>query len=721
MSGTLSLVGYHLTFDDEFNSPSDLSPFANSYPWGGTTLPSNDEAENYVPNTYGAAGNPYSVANGALTITASPTPSGGLPYTSGLLSTANVFSQNTGYFEIRAEMPAASGFWPAFWMLPEGAGYPEIDILEQPNNSGTQTDYWNHTTTPTNSSGGFVNTGTDVFSGYHTYGFLWTGTSIQYVFDGQLIGSPQTVPPALAAEQMYLLVNLAVGGPGSWPGQPASGASSTYSIDYIRAYSENPDVAGVNLEPISSPDGVNTSPLLLGATVGVTTPANATTTVSTPITTTTTTPTTTTAATPSRTPAAATTTTPATTTPATTTNATTATTSAATTPATTTPTSSTPTTPASTTPTTIVTTITPTTTVTKTASITPPTTVTSPNLTVAITATAAATPAVTPIILGASQNTLFIATTAQGSFNVQGAGNSDTITVNGVGYASAVVSGTDNAFNVAISGTTIAGSNVGQISFIDGTVDYNVNSPGAQVMRLYDAALGRAPDPVGLAGWVQSIANGTSLTSVAAGFINSAEFQARYPGAGNPTSFVTQLYANVLHRAPDAAGLTGWVTALTSGQDSQAQVLVGFSESAENQATTASSVTNGLYVPNEDAAEVARLYYTALDRPPDLAGLTGWTTQLENGTLNLQQVAAGFTNSAEFQAEYGSLSNTAFVDLLYQNVLGRAPDPGGQANWVNVLNSNSMTRASVVLGFSNSTENETKLAPVIENTGIKFV
>jgi beta-glucanase (GH16 family) len=323
MSGTLSLVGYHLTFDDEFDSPSDLSPFANSYPWGGTTLPSNDEAENYVPNTYGAAGNPYSVASGALTITASPTPSGGLPYTSGLLSTANVFSQNTGYFEIRAEMPAASGFWPAFWMLPEGAGYPEIDILEQPNNSGTQTDYWDHTTTPTNSSGGFVNTGTDVFSGYHTYGFLWTGTSIQYVFDGQLIGSPQTVPPALAAEQMYLLVNLAVGGPGSWPGQPASGASSTYSIDYIRAYSENPDVAGVNLEPISSPDGVNTSPLLLGATVGVTTPANATTTVSTPITTTTTTPTTTTAATPSSTPAAASTTTPATTTPATTTPATT--------------------------------------------------------------------------------------------------------------------------------------------------------------------------------------------------------------------------------------------------------------------------------------------------------------------------------------------------------------------------------------------------------------
>ena len=257
LSGTVNLTGYHLTFDDEFNTPADLAPFSNAYYWGGTSIPSNNEMENYVPSN-STTNNPYSVANGALTITASPTPSGGMPYTSGLLTTQNSFSQNTGYFEIRAEMPQNAGFWPAFWMLPEGAGYPEIDIMEQPDVASSNSQYWIHTSTPTNGTGGFQDVGTNVFAGYHTYGFMWTGTTIQYTFDGQLIGTPQATPPALAAEKMYLLANLAVGG---WPPAPASGASSTYSIDYIRAYSNDPTVAAVTPEAVSNPD-------LIGATVG---------------------------------------------------------------------------------------------------------------------------------------------------------------------------------------------------------------------------------------------------------------------------------------------------------------------------------------------------------------------------------------------------------------------------------------------------------------------
>jgi hypothetical protein len=57
---------------------------------------------------------------------------------------------------------------------------------------------------------------------------------------------------------------------------------------------------------------------------------------------------------------------------------------------------------------------------------------------------------------------------------------------------------------------------------------------------------------------------------------------------------------------------------------------------------------------------------------------------------------------------------------MYQNVLGRAPDPTGDANWVNALNTGAMTRAGVALGFSQSSENITNLAPVIENNGIKL-
>ena len=263
---TLSLLGYHLTFDAEMSSPSDMSQFINTFSNGDTRLYNNHEEENYVPYNPNDPANPFAFLNGALSITAFPTPVNGEPYTSGMMETSGIFSQSTGYFEIRASTPGAQGFWYGFWMLPFGGFYPEIDILEQPNNSGTTTEYWTHTSTPTDNSGGFSDTGVNITSGYHTYGFLWTANTIQYVFDGQLVGWPHVEPPSMAGLQMYLIVQNAVGDQYSWPGAPIPGAWSTLGVDYVRAYSTDPTVPTVSQEPISSPDGVNTLPVLLPPT-----------------------------------------------------------------------------------------------------------------------------------------------------------------------------------------------------------------------------------------------------------------------------------------------------------------------------------------------------------------------------------------------------------------------------------------------------------------------
>ncbi len=66
--------------------------------------------------------------------------------------------------------------------------------------------------------------------------------------------------PATYTQKMYMIANLAVGGAGSWPAPPTGATTASYSIDYIRAYSADPTVAAVALQPISSPDGVNTTP-----------------------------------------------------------------------------------------------------------------------------------------------------------------------------------------------------------------------------------------------------------------------------------------------------------------------------------------------------------------------------------------------------------------------------------------------------------------------------
>lgn len=110
------------------------------------------------------------------------------------------------------------------------------------------------------------------------------------------------------------------------------------------------------------------------------------------------------------------------------------------------------------------------------------------------------------------------------------------------------------------------------------------------------------------------------------------------------------------------------------------------------------------------SAQVYRLYRATLDRAPDPAGLYGWVDLLRDGSISLQGAAAGFVQSREFQAVYGPLDTGAFVSLLYRTVLQRAPDPGGLAHWSARLEDGTLTRADVVLGFSESAEFRAKTA-----------
>ncbi len=225
---------------------------------------------------------------------------------------------------------------------------------------------------------------------------------------------------------------------------------------------------------------------------------------------------------------------------------------------------------------------------------------------------------------------------------------------------------------------------------------------GGSVYRLYQATLNRAPDVSGFNNWQASINSGRTLQSITSGFINSAEFQQRY-GSLNANQFVTLLYNNVLSRAPDAGGLANWVGSLNSGA-SRESIVNGFSESQEFQNNTVAATTafTTTQVYGNTYGQVYRLYGATLGRAPDAGGFVSWVNSLAGGQ-SLQNITTGFIRSAEFQQTYGSLNNTQFVTLLYNNVLNRAPDTGGLNSWVSSLNSGA-SRESVVNGFSESQE-----------------
>lgn len=101
----------------------------------------------------------------------------------------------------------------------------------------------------------------------------------------------------------------------------------------------------------------------------------------------------------------------------------------------------------------------------------------------------------------------------------------------------------------------------------------------------------------------------------------------------------------------------------------------------------------------ERSGRIERLYRAFFQRQPDTPGLDFWRSSTDRAT----DIADAFAASPEFIETYGILGLEGFVDLVYNNVLGRAPDDAGRDYWVGQLRS-GWSRGEVMLNFSESPE-----------------
>ncbi|MBO1079262.1 DUF4214 domain-containing protein [Roseomonas haemaphysalidis] len=238
------------------------------------------------------------------------------------------------------------------------------------------------------------------------------------------------------------------------------------------------------------------------------------------------------------------------------------------------------------------------------------------------------------------------------------------------------------------------------LAFGDGRLVFDDADPVAQVVRMYQAALGRQPDAVGRESWTTQLLDGAPLVRLAEGFLGSAEFQARF-GWQDDAGFVATAYRQALGREGEASGQAFWQGQLAAGM-SRAGLLAGFSESAENHARTAPLLAKGLWDADDQIADLARLYKAVLGRAPDMDGLRFWNEQANHGVPDAA-IANQFANSAEFTNRFPGGSDAEFVNAVYQNALGRGIDATGQAFWLDQL-AHGMTRGEMVGGVSHSTE-----------------
>ena len=268
---TLDLSGLVPSFGTDFANPSkpifrtEGGPFSTKYERfsGARTLAPNKEQELYVdrffvpsptgPDSNGgndskdphgkpAGLNPFRVENGVLIITASPTPPDllktvGRPYVSGLLSTDRSFDQRYGYFEMRAQLPAGQGIWPAFWLFGTTQEYRfEIDVVEA---LGHEKRRIYQSAQPKSSRGEGthrpIRPGFDYTEAMHDYGVLWTPEALTFYIDHKMTISIDGAP-FRDDVTVFMMANLAVGG--NWGGNPDSTTQfpAEMRIEHIKAY-----------------------------------------------------------------------------------------------------------------------------------------------------------------------------------------------------------------------------------------------------------------------------------------------------------------------------------------------------------------------------------------------------------------------------------------------------------------------------------------------------
>jgi hypothetical protein len=152
--------------------------------------------------------------------------------------------------------------------------------------------------------------------------------------------------------------------------------------------------------------------------------------------------------------------------------------------------------------------------------------------------------------------------------------------------------------------------------------------------------------------------------------------------------FIAKVYHDFLNRAPDPAGLAYWEQFLAQ-QGAAASPAAAHAQMADTVMASA-EYRNDV---------VTNIYRNFLQREPDPAGLEFWSNQL--ATSGESAVLTDILASPEYAALHGG-TTSGLVNGLYIDLLGRAPDPTGQAYWVNQFGSTASGGGSQPLGLYNN-------------------
>jgi len=245
---SIDVSNYDLVFSDEFDGNSlDADNWSTSLFSSDTVI--FEQLQYYVDtqNAQQTLSSPFTFNGQSLTISATKTPdddradANEQPYLSGLLTSREAFNFTYGYIEARVKVQAGLGIWPMFWMLGSNTDgiSPEVYIFEYDGSKVNSVfhNYIYRDAENNQRSNGQREVQADSFSeGFQTVGLRWTPNELLYYVNGQ--PSYRVIGENVPKENMYLTLNLAMGG--NWPGAPdgTTPDPATLEVDYVRIYQE---------------------------------------------------------------------------------------------------------------------------------------------------------------------------------------------------------------------------------------------------------------------------------------------------------------------------------------------------------------------------------------------------------------------------------------------------------------------------------------------------
>jgi len=267
-----------LVWADEFDQSIDFSVWDYDLggAWGGLHYYTNRPAN-------------MTVVDSVLNIIVLEEPYMGFDYTSARMKTK--INWRYGRFEALIDLPATTGFVPAFWLLPADNIYGwwpnsgEIDIMEQPTNQPS-TIYGTVHTEAYNFYGGTIPPGDtihipDAQTAFHLYAVEWTPNQVDFFVDNQhyftFFNDQAGVSTWPFDKPFFIILNVAVGG--GWCGPPDSTTvfPAIMEVDYVRVYQyfDDIDVDGSDFIPYFSSNNSYSIPDINGASYTWEVPGNA--------------------------------------------------------------------------------------------------------------------------------------------------------------------------------------------------------------------------------------------------------------------------------------------------------------------------------------------------------------------------------------------------------------------------------------------------------------